>query len=63
MKSLMQWFSVGRKTAPKLKPLLGPAQAKLPVVRTLTLPNGEKIRVMRDDAFDRAIERRERTAA
>lgn len=28
-----------------------------PVVRTLTLPNGKKLRVMRQDAFDLAIRR------
>lgn len=28
----------------------------LPVIRTLTMPNGHKIRVMREDAFRNAID-------
>jgi len=30
---------------------------KLSVVRTMTMPGGKKIRVMRKDAFDRSIKR------
>ena len=32
------------------------ATGKVDVVRTLTLPNGKKIRVMRKDAFDRTVD-------
>lgn len=36
-------------------PLKVPAEAALPVVRTVVMPNGKKVRVMRDDVFQKAI--------
>lgn len=36
------------------------ATGKVDVVRTLTLPNGKKIRVMRKDAFDRTVDQARR---
>lgn len=36
-------------------PLKMPAEATLPAVRTVVMPNGKKVRVMRDDVFQKAI--------
>ena len=56
----------GGKPAPRVsseaKPESEPATPRVSVVRTMTMPGGKKIRVMRKDAFERSI-RRERVGA
>lgn len=54
---MLSW--IGKK---KLKPsaVVRQAAGKVDVVRTLTLPNGKKIRVMRKDAFDRTLNQAQR---
>jgi len=57
VKKFMLWLFGLKPAQARLKPLRRPAEATLPVIRAVTMPDGEKIRVIRDDVFKRAIRR------
>jgi len=46
---VMKWLGLAPKAA-EIQPLRRPEQATLPVMRVMTMPGGEQIRVMREDA-------------
>lgn len=63
MKKFILEIFGAKPTQTKMKPLRRPTEASLPVVRTVTMPDGKKIHVVRDDVFNRAIKRENPQAA
>lgn len=54
---------IGSLRTTGIQPLQNPEQATLPVVRKMTMPGGERINVIRDDVFNKAIKRHKPSAA